>query len=82
MASVIVTQGNNLVTTINAACSRTIEHLLIKHLIVPSNPPQVELITKPILARKTFIIPVVKAKNHWLLTAADYALSDWLRGVR
>jgi len=82
LAAIVIVRGDKLSTAINAACSRTIESLLIKRMIVPNNPPNVELLVKPVLARNTYVFPHTKTKTHWLLTAAEYALTDWLRGIR
>jgi len=82
MPAVVIVKGTDLQTTVNTACNRTIEKLLIKRYIHPESPPLINLIVKPSLKRKKFVIPHRTTKTHWLLTAAKRALEDWLRGVR
>jgi hypothetical protein len=82
LAAIVIVRGDKTTTTINTACNRTIESLLIKRMVVPSNPPKVELLIKPALSKGTYVFPHSKTTTHWLLTAAEYALTDWLRGAR
>ena len=82
LPSVVIVKGTDVQKTINTACNRTVEKLLIKRCIVPQNPPQVSLIVRPSLKRHHYVLPHRIAKTHWLLNAAKRALNDWLRGLR
>lgn len=82
LAAVVVVQNDSVVPAINAACHRTIESLLIRRLLPPGNQPQVTLVLPPSLAKEKYVLPVTKTRNHWLITAADRYLMDWLRGER
>ena len=82
LPSVVVVRGEVLTTTVNTACNRTVEKLLIARHIYPNNPPLVSLLVRPSLKRHHFVLPHQAEKTHWLLNAAKKALQDWLRGVR
>lgn len=82
LPSLVVIHGSQVVPAVNAACNRTIEKLLIKKLITPSNPPEIELLLKPALSKNMYVLPHVKTKRHWLLNAATKGLQDWIEGER
>jgi len=82
LPSVVIVKGTDVQKTINTACNRTVEKLLVKRYIFPKNPPMVSLIVRPSLKRHHYVLPHRTAKTHWLLNAAKRALSDWLRGIR
>ncbi len=81
VATVVVSNTSQL-KAVNAACHRTIEKLIIKRWVKPGDPSGIQLLVKPFLARKHFMLPSVKTKTHWLLNAADVVLTAWLRGER
>ncbi len=82
MLSTIIVCNSDIVSTVNAACHRTMETLLFKRWISPGDAPEIELLVKPYLARQRFMLPCLKTKSHWILTAADAVLLAWLRGER
>jgi hypothetical protein len=82
LPSIVVVHGSELVPAVNAACNRTVEKLLIKKLITPNNPPEIELLLKPVLSKNLYILPHVKTKRHWLLNAAIRGLQAWIEGER
>ncbi len=82
LISTIVTNNITQSKTMNAACHRTIEQLLVQKWIIPGRPLQIELLVKPFLAKEHFLLPSKKTKSHWLLNAADTVLTAWLRGER
>lgn len=82
LPSVVIVRGEDLISTVNTACNRTIEKLLIAKHIYPQSPPLVRLIVRAALRKKRFVLPHDVEKSHWLLTAADKAMQEWLRGVR
>ena len=82
LLSVVIVQNNELKKTIDAACNRTIEKLLIQRYLKPGNQIPIELLVKPVLAKKRFMLPSCKTKTHWLLNAANITLEAWLRGER
>jgi len=82
LASLVFIHGSDLVPAVNAACNRTVERLLIKRLITPSNPPEIELLVKPLISKNMYILPHTKTKRHWLLNAAVKGLQDWIEGER
>jgi hypothetical protein len=82
LLSVIVVTNINLTETVNAACQRTIEQLLIRRCIKPGKQLPIELLVKPFLAKEHFMLPSRRKKSHWLLNAADCTLEAWLRGER
>jgi len=79
--SLVFVRQNTLVTGINTATNRSIEKLLIKGLLIPEKPPQVQLIVKPSLRGLSFVIPHIGIPKHWLLSASQKALNLWLQGV-
>ncbi len=82
LPALIVVHGSETVPAINAACNRTIERLLVRKLITPNNPPEIELLVRPALDKNLFILPHTKTKKHWLLNAATRGLQDWIEGER
>lgn len=82
LLATIVVSNTSQTKTMNACCHRTIEKLLIRGWIKPGEPPGIVLLTKPVLAKKHFMLPCKKTKTHWLLNAADTVLMAWLRGER
>ena len=82
LLSAIVVSNVSEVKAMNAGCHRTIERLLTRGWIKPGEPHGIVLLAKPILAKKHFMLPIVKTKTHWLLRAADVVLMAWLGGER
>ena len=82
MSALVIVRNDTLDDTVNAACHRTVEQLLIKTRFKVAQPPTVRLIIRPIHAVHRYALPSTKKRHHWLLTTADSALFDWLRGVR
>lgn len=83
LPALVIVQNYGLINTINAACQRTIERLLIRTRFRTSQPPTVQLLVRPTFFKYRFVFPHIKKKYHWLLTAADSALFDyWERGIR
>lgn len=78
--SVVFIRQTSLVKGVNTAVNRSIEKLLIKRLLIPEKPPQVELLVKPSLRGLEFIVPHKVVKKHWLLTATQKALELWIQG--
>jgi len=82
LLSVIIVTNSELHETVNAACHRTIERLLIRRCLKPGNQIPVELLVKPYLAKEHFMLTSKRTKTHWLLNAASKTLDAWLRGER
>ena len=83
LAACVVVYNADIRTTVNAACQRTVEQLLIQTNFKVAQPPRIQLIVSPrFAAKKQFVLPHIKKRYHWLLSAADSTLLDWLRGVR
>jgi hypothetical protein len=82
LPAMVIIHGEKLVPSINAACNRTIEKLLLKKLITPNNPPEIELIVSQALARHTYVLPSVVVPRYWLSTVAKNGLKSWLEGDR
>jgi hypothetical protein len=81
MLSVLVLKGTNREKVLNVICSRTVEKLLVKQIIL-STANDIKLLVKPALKRVKFRFPHECPRKHWLLNAADKALQDWMRGNR
>jgi len=82
LLSVVIVNNITRTKTVNAACHRTIEKLLMKKWLHPGKPLGIELLVKPALSKEHFILPCKKIKSHWLYNAAEVALMTWLRGER
>lgn len=79
-SSVVFIRQNSMVRGVNTAINRSVEKLLIKGLLTPEKPPQVELLVRPALRGLEFVVPHRVLQKHWLLTAAQRALELWLQG--
>lgn len=82
LPAVTFVNNTELAKTINVAATRIVEKLLVKELLVPQKPPQIELIVRPALRNQRFVLPHKPQAQHWLLNAAERALDAWLRGER
>lgn len=76
-----VVRTTNVTTekAINAALQRTAEKLYIKKRCPnPVNDdPALNVIIQPKDSQYKFCFPVTVQKNHWLLTGAKRAITDW-----
>ena len=82
LLATVVVYNESHTRAINAACHRTIESLIVKKWLEPGSPQAIELLVKPYLAKKSFILPCKRTSSHWLLNAAEAVLTAWLRGER
>lgn len=82
LPAIVFIHGSEVIPAVNAACNRTLEKLLIKKLITPNNPPEIELLLKPALSKNMYVLPHKKTKRHWLLNAAVRGLHAWIEGDR
>ena len=82
LTTVIIIHGKELVPSVNAACNRTLERLLLQKQIIPGNPPDVELLVDKPLAKHMFVLPHRVKPRYWLTTVAKNGLKSWLEGDR
>lgn len=82
LLATVVVYNSDAITAVNAACHRTIETLLVKGWTSPGDAPEIELLVRPYLAKKQFMLPSRRTDHHWLLNAADAVVLAWLRGER
>jgi hypothetical protein len=80
--STVLIRRKGLEKTINTAVNRSIERLLIRGLITPSNKPDIELLVKPALRKLSLSLPHSVPEKHWLVNTAQKALDLWLQGAR
>jgi hypothetical protein len=82
LCSVVFIRNSDIPTTVNSACHRSVEQLLINKYVSIDTKPDVTLLVKDRLLKQSFILPTEKNPRHWLLKAAETALTAWERGER
>ena len=79
---IIIIQNSNLINTINTACNRAIEQLIIQELLPAGTKPDVKLLMTTNTYSKNIMLKTEKHKSHWLITVSRRLLTAWLEGER
>jgi hypothetical protein len=64
-------------TAINTVIHRVFEKLTLRGIENEELLRSLTLVGKPALKKNRYILPFVPAQNHWLITVAERAISEW-----
>lgn len=83
LCALVLVRNTDVVTSVNCACHRSVERLLINNRIYEKERPDITLLVRSPLTKYSFILPTEKkSAKHWLINAAQSAITSWERGER